>query len=98
MPQRSHVWSSLAAAALAEVGVAGAAVETTAEQQAVFEHAQEVTGLKWGAYLVAWGAWLAFDLYRQNSKKAEEEEAAAAAAADEAPSPGSGGSPGPGPQ
>jgi hypothetical protein len=91
----------LAAAALAEVGVAGAAVETTAEQQAVFEHAQEVTGLKWGAYLVAWGAWLAFDLYRQNSKKAEEEAAAAAAAAaaaDEAPSPGSGGSPGPGPQ
>lgn len=60
----------------------------TAEQQAMLKEAQEVTGWKWGAYLVAWGAWLAFDVYRQNSKK--EEEAAAAAAADQA-APGSSG-------
>lgn len=84
----------MAAGALAEGTAAGA------EAQQAFERAQEVTGLKWGAYLLAWGAWLAFDVYRQNSKKAGEEAAAAAAAAsaDDAPSKGGGASPGEGPQ
>lgn len=60
--------TSVAAFSLAEAPAAPAPAATP-EQQAAFEEAQQITGQKWLAYLAAWSAWLAFDLYRQNSQK-----------------------------
>lgn len=53
------------------------AAEATPEQQANFERMQAVTGVKWGAYLAAWGGWLAWDVYSSNKAKEDAQQSSA---------------------
>ncbi|PSC69299.1 hypothetical protein C2E20_7271 [Micractinium conductrix] len=76
---------------LADATPAPAVAEATPEQQAAFAKAQETTGVKWGAYLVAWSGWLAWDVYRQQQRKEAEAADGAAGSGGGSASGGGGG-------